>query len=149
MKIIFLDLDGVLNSVASYERHGNQQTFGEENVAALNHIIAETGANIVVTSAQRIGKMRVELRQLLKEGGVVGDVLDKTPYLSLNGERRGLEIQQWIKDCHKPIEGMVILDDSDDMNHLKPYLVQTSFQKGLTMEDAEKAIQMLMKKVGL
>ena len=37
----------------------------------------------------------------------------------------------------------VILDDGDDMLHLKPYLVRTNPEVGLTEADVDLAIEML------
>jgi len=43
----------------------------------------------------------------------------------------------------KQPEAFVILDDHDDMLHLKPFLVHTSMEHGLTNDDVEKALKIL------
>jgi hypothetical protein len=114
-------------------------------VAALNRILADTGALIVVSSSWRIGMNVIELREMLKEWGVVGKVLDKTPVHGF-GDNRGDEIAAWLADYEKfrdKPESFVILDDDADMNGLSPFLVRTLFAAGLTEADADKAIEKL------
>lgn len=66
---------------------------------------------------------------------------------------RGLEIQAWIDEWNKDKpdkikeEDLVILDDDSDMAHLKHRLIQTDGATGLTIRDANKAVQMLGVKI--
>lgn len=150
MRVIFLDFDGVLTSRESMIRNNNAQDFekfDDKCVGILNEIIARTGAVIVVTSGRRIGKMRVQLREMLHEAGVVGIVIDKTEVLRFGGEKRGLEIQDWLdrfRSSRDSIEGIVILDDDTDMEHLRDYLVLTNTWEGLQQEHIDKAVKILM-----
>ena len=119
-------------------------------MAALNHILERTGASIVVTSVWRYdGLMKVKER-LAAWGVLPGRVIGITPVLCRTekgwsqGLRRGDEIQRWMDDYQREtIEAFVILDDDSDMKHLLPYLVLTNTEQGLTMEDAQRAIEML------
>jgi hypothetical protein len=53
-KIIFLDFDGVLNNPGCYEIASGSHTPPDQScVDALNRIISETGASIVVSSSWR------------------------------------------------------------------------------------------------
>lgn len=143
MKIIFLDIDGVLINGPSC-RAG----FGKvapECVARLNRLIETTGAAIVLSSCWRVGRTRIECCDLLLEWGVKGKVLDRTRQ-TVQGGIRGDEIQDWLNEWqerHGPAESFVILDDDRDMGHLLPYLVHTSFMPGLTDDDIEKAAAIL------
>ena len=117
MKVIFLDIDGVLNSQDWYRyRRDNiamdavegQYPFYEFDpraVARLNRIIEETSAKIVVSSSWRSGQTVESLQKLLDSVGVVGEVIGLTPHLwcrkpyaDMDGYRvpRGCEIDWWL-----------------------------------------------------
>jgi hypothetical protein len=150
MRIIFLDFDGVLVNRQSfltrnalYERGSRQQEKADPPcVNALNRIIRETGAYIVVSSSWRLGTPLCELETLLLDWGVRGVVLDKTPVYP--SKTRGFEIEGWLQTC--AATNFVILDDDTDMGALLPRLVKTSFKTGLTEADADKAIALLLGK---
>lgn len=89
MKVIFLDFDGVLVTV--HDRYTAGSPFCVFN---LNRIIEATGAKIVVSSSWRILFEMEELTRFLKEWGVQGEVIGKTP-VNHDGER-GDEIQAWL-----------------------------------------------------
>lgn len=153
MKLIFLDIDGVMVTHATW---GQRRDHGHANadptcIAVLNHIIAQTGADIVVTSVWRLDRNLAELREIINlHFGITGRVVDRTPRLIKKqdgiyvAQERGEEIAAWLNDYERyPIESFVILDDDADMGALKDRLVQTSFERGLTMADAERAIELL------
>lgn len=154
MKLIFLDVDGVLINLSCY---GNGQTSDVYTradarcVAALNRITDETGARIVVSSVWRLGGLK-RIRDILRAWGVTGKVIACTPDLAHkpNGSalyvavERGDEIQAWLDSFKRStVESFVIIDDDADMKHLLPRLVQTEFANGLTAAHAQSAIEML------
>jgi hypothetical protein len=116
-KIIFLDIDGVLNCNDWYvERHQRIQD-GEETrdypydefsptlIKKLNRITDETGSEIVVSSTWRLGRTVDELRALFAHVGITGHLLDKTPHFwGLKDFKytipRGCEIEWWLEE-HK------------------------------------------------
>jgi hypothetical protein len=147
VKVIFLDVDGVLNHRGSFApgMPGGSKRIAPECVAQLNHIVAITGASIVVSSTWRMDPDYIEV---LRAAGVRGRILGKTPNGIhdikgglLVGTCRGDEIQEWIT-ANEP-DAFVILDDDSDMAHLLPHLVHTSFDAGLTKEHADEAIERL------
>jgi len=155
MKLIFLDIDGVLNS----ERHakkmheqGVTDTYNEfdpECVAALNRICDESGAVCVLSSTWRLSWSLPGMLEHLRKFGFTGELVDKTPITS---KERGFEIAMCLGHFHRhgpEVESFVILDDDSDMEHLLPFLVKTSFKTGLSEEDADKAIKMLEDEVSL
>lgn len=154
-KVIFLDFDGVLCNVESISAGYKERTSPEQDpygahadcVAALNRIIEQTGAVIVVSSTWRKGPTRnAAMRDRLNRWGVKGQMIGITPILvgdEYKYKRRGCEIQQWLDTSRTPVTSFVILDDDSDMAHLRHRLVRTKMPEGLTEEDADLAIAML------
>jgi hypothetical protein len=147
-RVLFLDVDGVLVNAQSWDKATANHNIRELEaadppcVAALNRIIAATGARIVVSSCWRIGRSLPELRELLHSWKVEAPVIGKTPNI---GGSRGEEIAAWIREYEKSrdIASIVILDDDSDMDELTKFHVKTGFELGLTEADAELAIQIL------
>lgn len=162
MKIIFLDIDGVLNSVDSMKRAGKHH-FNDnpdpEHIKWLNFIIDKTGAKVVISSTWRKHASTVTMWRILALCGFKGEVMGLTPE---TGDIRGNEIRCWIdrytngmdwrmsnvNEKAEPIESFVILDDDSDMGALLPYLVKCKNERGLTEEEALKAVELLNKKHG-
>jgi hypothetical protein len=150
MKIIFLDFDGVMITLGSWRNKpaGDFARAADPScVDALNRIISETEARIVVSSSWR-GKFIAPMREHLANWGVKGKVVGVTPRLEREvgslvvAKTRGDEIQAWL-DSARDVESFVILDDEADMAHLAHRLIQTTFELGLTLEHANRAIKML------
>lgn len=167
MKIIFLDIDGVLNSETSciesmkYEKHECDE-LGRDmphimHIKWLNKIIEETGAKVVLSSAWRSSFSYLGIWRLLWSVGFKGTVIGKTPYLD---SYRGTEIKCWLEEHkskiikHKdsswvlykePVESFVILDDDSDMEDLSDNLVQTESRKGLLRKHYKLAVKILNK----
>jgi hypothetical protein len=149
MKVIFLDIDGVLCNRACFKLprrvHAcdpdcSHYQAWPECVQLLNSIIAATGAKIVVSSTWRL-MGHAKIARILKDWGVVAEVCGITP--RMNGlMNRGDEIGDWLSN-RNDIESFVILDDDCDMGNLKDKLVWTHHDAGLTLPDAEKAIAIL------
>ena len=82
MKVVFLDVDGVLNA----SRRVIEGTQGFElkdwvlpkAVEHLNRITDATGASLVISSTWRIGKMLSDLRGMFKGVGCNAPVIGKT-----------------------------------------------------------------------
>ena len=159
MKVIFLDVDGVLNSEVSREQERNnfdnwmEHEVSEMHVNNLKKIVDATGAQIVLSSSWRFDHPKATGRDFIvdplmkvldrKLKAVGLDIIDVTP--DLRGKIRGAEIQDWL-GRHSEVERFVILDDDVDMNdEQKPFFVNTTFKNGLTDELANKAIEILNK----
>lgn len=152
MKVIFLDVDGVLvNRRSLMDRSGRDSVADSKCVYALNHITDTTGAKIVVSSSWRFCGEQ-EMRLVLAHWKVRAEMISITPDLTRKENNlyvatpRGYEIQKWI-DEHPEVTAFAILDDECDMAHLESKLVKTVFEAGLTEQDALKAIQMLTEPV--
>jgi hypothetical protein len=150
MNIIFLDIDGVLNSeqqVIKLYRENQQARINRDfcplAVSNLLHIVESiSNTKIVISSTWRKLHTLVELQNFFQAAGFPPElVIDTTPVL---GTERGHEIQKWL-DNHTNVERFAILDDDSDMVHLMPYLAKTSYKEGLMLSVAEKAIETLKK----
>lgn len=143
MKIIFLDIDGVLNSHGWVHQHGDHtwlSMLDPDRIELLNQITKRTGAKLVISSSWRIFHGHTPLALLLQQAGVEGEVYDVTP---TGHGLRGREIQAWLDAQPEQPEAIVILDDCKDMGHLMDRLVQTNGAKGLQPYDVWKSIEML------
>jgi hypothetical protein len=169
MKVIFLDIDGVLNpthyenalykmwkasfkEIKSHDEYG--QLFFYQNCEALKKIINETGAKIVISSTWRMAG-ESEMKALWKHRNLAGEIIGITPtetQLVESGEAefydlvcRGHEIKHWIKQ-NKFNGNYVIIDDTKDMlKEQEPFFIVTNTYFGLTLKDAERAIGILNK----
>ena len=132
MKLIFLDIDGVLNCQSWYKKAKaesktkNNFDFDPGLVKNLNSITDKTGAKIVLSSTWRKGKTLDQLDDLFKEVGITGELIGKTPVLRFTNSDmsvpRGCEIQSWIRENKGMIganvlkwKDYVIIDDDSDM----------------------------------
>lgn len=155
MRIIFLDMDGVMNSeqfITACVIENVYLKLGDyvdpEAVKRLNNLTDTSEAKIVISSSWRKLLDLESLQKLLKSKGVTGDIIDTTP--DLFKERygdgrpmvRGDEIYSWLSK-HPEVTNFVIIDDDGDMSHLLPYLVRTDYLYGLQDEHIEAAKKLL------
>ncbi len=167
MKIIFLDIDGVLNTQDYFiKNHENVLNFYDsypdypydgslnlrvdrmmmdidlKKLIILREIVKETGAKVVVISSWKSFGIFDEVAKRFINYGipVIGKTID-------NGDDRGCGIYKYLKE--HDVSEYVILDDEifEDYDEiLLNNLVKTSFyEEGLTEEHAEKIIKKLKK----
>jgi hypothetical protein len=140
MKVIFLDVDGVLNSEHWYKKNHKRHpercrvetAIDPRFVRNLKKIVQKTGAKIVLSATCRSTvreKRNHYLHQILEKYGM--KIYDYTIRL---GNERGYEIQDWL-DKHRDVTNIVILDDDSDMVHLSKYLVKTKNSPYIKQED--------------
>lgn len=153
MKIIFTDVDGVLNEDTTPSRTKTRMIFvDEEKLLRLKRIVDETGAKIVLSSTWRYDRNDpkyngdfLELREAFHNVGL--DFFDFTPVDAI-GIRRGMEIKAWLGLHRGEVEQFIILDDElfdFEERGLLPRLVKTEFgDGGLTEELAQEAIDLLL-----
>ena len=145
-KLIFLDVDGVLNKYPATWKHSPLLPLEPACMYRLCAIVNRTGAGIVVSSSWRLFPDAY--------AGLL-DTLTNPPYSipkdtflgvtpDLPTVTRGDEIQLWLYSHPRFIDcQFVILDDSEDMGALLPRLVQTNLADGLTEAHAQQAIRLL------
>lgn len=161
-KIIFLDIDGVLNSNFWNEDHQKEISDGKyidtEKVKLLAELVNKSGASIILHSGWRfwfgedLKPLRPEagyLEMLLENEGMI--VAGMTPDLTTEEIRRTKkfskvkadEILKWLEG-HPETEKWVVLDDLELHNdHIAKFQVMTDPEKGLSEADVQKALLML------
>lgn len=155
MKVIFLDFDGVLNSLQSrvfWENLKDQAAFEEqmktssggilEQIAMefcpialsnLDELIRRTpNLKIVISSSWRASRSVEELKELFVSKLIQGAIIDKTESFS---NIRGEEIQKWLNE-HPEVTNYVILDDDQSMTDAqKENFIKTSPLHGFQYGD--------------
>lgn len=155
MRLIFLDIDGVLADRASMGKcwHMRLPRVGIDKlspvpplspscVARFNRLVSLTGAKVVVCSTWGREFETEGLCQYLRDEGVRCEVVGRTPLRGVY-RVRGEDIQQWLDDTDAQVDAYCILDDHNDMAHLKGRLVQTNADLGLQDRDVEAALALL------
>lgn len=148
-KLLFLDIDGVLNS-HNFLRNVTGDSFDHSHkidpstVELVNYITDTTNCHIVISSSWRIpyAKNLSGLRGLLQKVKINAPMQGITP---INNSPRGYQIQQYINSIskYKNITNFAIIDDDADMLHLTKYLVKTDPNVGLTKQNADLLIEKL------
>lgn len=154
MKVIFLDINGVLTSRASamlqaMSGEGRRLKPSPLHTGIVNEIARKMNAVVVITSTWRRTMPYKELLHALDAGGLdvkmVGGV---TPYLP--GKERDEEIQDWLDSARQAdheYDGMVIIDDDSDMAHLHDYHLKTETWDGLLATHVPEIIRIMNKKI--
>ena len=140
MKVIFLDIDGVLNTeryiveaiendMPVHDKYGH--IFDYKSIEVLRNIIKESDAKIIISSTWRYSGIR-EMKEMWRQRKLPGEVIDitfardtskleeqKKLFKELYNEdiynrTRGQEIDIYLK-THPEVKKYVILDDDSDM----------------------------------
>ena len=153
MKLIFLDIDGVLNCMGSKSRCQGFIGIDNDKVKRLKQIVDATDAKIVLTSTWKkhwdknkdfnepMGKY---IDQKFKKQGL--RVMDK---ITDDGKHRGTGIIDYINNFHTDVESWIVLDDEyfPDYKecHILSHMVETDFYNGGGLQDShvELAIKLL------
>ena len=153
MKILFLDIDGVLNS-ARYDREKATEdgNIDASRLELVKEIIEKTGARIVLSSTWRehwekdptlCDNDGAEINRIFAEYGLT--VFDKTPILPQHSPR-AVEIGAWLEE-HPEATAYAILDDETFgwTEALASHWVKTNPRIGRGLEKAHvaRAIELL------
>lgn len=148
MKVIFFDIDGVLNYCGT-------ALVDKQCLAELKRVVIETGANTVISSSWKEAFTKYDIyndrdREMVTR--IIRDTelrcLGWTP--DIDEENRENEIAEWLEDYDQSeIESFVIIDDLDyNFDEKFPgHFVKTAgyWGKGFTSEHADRAIRILGK----
>lgn len=163
MKVIFLDIDGVINSNFWLESHQQEISDGtlidKEKIELVAKIVNKTEATLVMHSGWRfwfdntmkpIRKEAQNLINLLLDSGL--SIYAMTPDLTTEEIRKtkmfskvkASEIFLWLKQ-NPNVHKWIVLDDIDLHNaDLAIRQVRTNAEVGITEKDVDRAIEMLL-----
>lgn len=142
MKVIFLDIDGVLN---------NSQDFGDsskckkswmaicpDKLDRLNRLIEFSGYKVVLSSSWRTAQ---DEKEELNRRGVTWI---STTRIDFHYRKRAIEIMEWLI-LNNPKEFIILDDDPSPQQYpfLAPFHVLTTFCNGFTEEKLEEAIKII------
>ncbi len=146
MKIIFLDIDGVMNSKRYFRsidmKKNNWDRFDPISVNLIKQLVEEFEAKIVISSSWRFGAKDLLFNELTKSGLLKYLHKDwKTPYMY--GYKRGDEIMNWLEN-HKGIKKYIIIDDEANiLEDQTSIFVNTNMDLGFNEECFKKAQKIL------
>ena len=152
MKVIFLDIDGVVNCWDTKERAPSKVIGVEQRLIALiKEIVDATDAKLVLSSTWRQdwfydyldGEDWPYLRSEFAKQNLF--FLDYTP---LHKDRhRGEEIKDWLENTEYDVKSYVVIDDEmfDIRDLHEGHMVQTSFDSGIKPGAVKMAIKILEK----
>lgn len=140
MNVLFLDVDGVLNSAAWFASQPPMSVteVDARAVRRVQRIIARTGAKVVLSSSWR---HTPELIEQLRAAGVPID--DVTGPRSPHGNR-GVEIADWLR-AHPEVTTFAIVDDDADAGDCAPErFVRTYWRTGMYGKHERAIIELLV-----
>lgn len=139
MKVIFLDVDGVLNTTSLLYHYGFDY-IDDDMVVLLAGVVHKTGAEIVLSSTWRLQReSRMLVAEALKRHGL--SVLDRTP--KIEDAFRSEEISRWLED-NPGVDRYAIVDDNRDAGRgLEGNFFMTDMETGLDERTAKRIIRHL------
>lgn len=166
MKVVFLDIDGVVNTLKLYKTapnhippeqlklvegyyvdicsSSNKRVSNIDAMCWLDKLCHKFDLKMVISSTWRLGDME-EVKEALYNSGLSRDVeiIGKTERLYTD-HCRGDEIKLYLNQ-HKDIENFVIFDDDSDIYRLDDHFIQTNTYVGITFNEYERACRILEK----
>lgn len=146
-KILFLDIDGVLNSKIYYKyiykpEEGHSR-FDPYCVVLIKRLVEEFSLQIVITSTWRNGVIK-RLRKELEESNLIPHLHTDWHTPVLRPANRGKEIQLWLNN-HRDTEDFIIIDDSENLlEYQLNKLVKTDNVAGMAQLQYQQARSLLL-----
>ena len=160
MKVLFLDIDGVLNCMCPTPMQDNdwidldewRYGFNPDLVARLRYVIGNTDCKIVFSSSWRHHKTYAPYQPDMNWRDVLANKLRRERDEIFVGETptdpkgiRGLEINKWLSE-HPEVESFCVVDD--EVVDILPYIdnskvVKTDMTVGLNKDGADSIIKVL------
>lgn len=165
-KLIFLDVDGVLNHELYYTEKDQQQRadeigypqseFDPKTIELINSVVKQTGAKVVISSCWRNNRTVEEINELFKSVGLNEDIAGKTPNLAVYdlatkqrtniSTPRGCEIAEYIHINYgyfNDVKYVILDDDSDMLLHQQKNFIWIDSYAGLTEEHVQQILKIL------
>lgn len=148
LKVLFLDIDGVILSGEELHARGNHRYLPPSKIALIQQVCDRSGAVIVVSSTWRAFD---ETPALLRMAGLQAAIHQEwrtdQEHRSTSGlyvgEARGHQIKRWL-DAHPETASYAIVDDDSDMlPEQMPRLVKTPFQTGIEQAHVDQLVTLL------
>ena len=155
LTILFLDVDGVLNSVASrmHPRHAKSSLMEasmptSEALSHLARIVASTKCKIVLSSTWRLESAERDLIETALKSAGLAPLYGATPVSKdpVGGATdRVKEIKLWLSSCDRDVAAWLAIDDLDLQGWCPDDVPDDSFELtldsvGLTAANADSAI---------
>ena len=146
-KILFLDIDGVMNSKLYFKNSFNpdedDSRFDVYSVYLVKKLVEEFSLKIVITSHWRSGMVE-KLMSELKRNELMSFLHKDSFTPILRSAQRGIEIKAWL-DSHPGINDYIIIDDNENMlEEQKCRFVKTDAFAGLLDENYYDAREILL-----
>lgn len=125
MRVIFTDIDGVLNP------HWKSE-WSKSAITIYNQLCEEYDLKPVISSTWRENHTMYQLQEIFTQQGIEAEIYDYTPIIS--GADRGEEIKEWLNE--NPVDDWVIIDDIT--RNIEPHIgnvVKVRNWVGLTTEE--------------
>lgn len=129
MKLLFLDIDGVMTNDDTIINPSQLISFSPSCVDVLNQILRTHDLKIILTSSWRTVFDAEKQNQIFIENGIIQTPAGQTP--SISNLKRGLEIKKYLEK-RKPTH-FLILDDMEIPGFPKNFL-RINPATGLTTE---------------
>lgn len=151
MKVLFLDIDGVVNKRENFNPANNPGPYPVDAYCAflVGRIQLQTGCEVVLSSSWRhhpdgvkhVSERIVKLLDKTPDSAHWDGIIRHARGRDWPHELRGDEVNAWLEK-HPEVTRYAILDDDSDFYDDQP-LFRTTFEEGLTDEIAEKVIEYL------
>lgn len=141
MRVIFLDIDGVLNCRTTTQQFNGFLGMDPYMILLFDRILQATGCKVVLSSSWRnhpesvaeIKKRVCKLEGMTPRSWFIQSLARST--------YRGEEIKRWL-ELHPAVTEYAIIDDNSDMlEEQMSHFFKTSWEHGLTEEIANKIIE--------
>ncbi len=151
--ILFLDIDGVLNTTRSCSAPGGREHFSSEAVIALKQILELSGTHIVISSSWREDHARLRIVPTFVKNGLeafVHRIHGATPIIpdAPESTRRADEIGAWLAGAQMFDGPWLVIDDDVAVREFRGRHILTDHDKGLTIAHVSEAIKILKRPRG-
>lgn len=156
MKLLFLDIDGVLDGETFHHGPKDKQGFPFDRidhkcVQRIEKIVVNTGCKVVISSTWRESWDINSFNQLFKDFNSHVDVFGVTPVHHGNYKNRGSEIYEYLKNNESALnkrwyeytEYVILDDDCDMLYYQRNNFIFVDRTVGLTEKDCKQAIMIL------